>query len=467
MSKPLLIAIAFAASAFAAPVDFVPIRWNWTEPKTLDLLSGTPVNCVLLNWKTEDAVALGAFASAAAQRGITPLAVIRPGGDPLTSARAAIQAKLQGIVLEGDFPNGAAARVRDGLADSHAIIIELTARNEMKLGGNAPVIGTYQGVWAGIQVTPEGAAKAGPSGSAWIDTNSGFLRAARAWGNSTVWIGNVPPPKTVVTGERYLQAIGDAAMVGARWVVAFDEDFGNRLNSKDSAAINIWKRMAQLLQFYEDHREWRALEPAGKLAVVQDRDHGALLSGGILDMIAVRHTPVRAIPPQRLSPDALKGATMAVDVDAGSLTPQQTEILTTFRKTGGTVLTAPPGWKDAAPNDKNRITLDEKEVKRLDDIWHDVQSMIGRKNLGARLFNVSSMLSNLAASPDGKQVVVQLVNYSEFPVENVTVHVLGNYTKARLYTPEGKMRELEAYKNDEGTGVDIDKVAVCAALQLE
>ena len=459
--------IAFAASAFASPADWVPIRWNWTAPKSLDLLSGTSVNCLLLNWKSEDAIALGAFASAAAQRGITPLAVIRPGGDPLTAARAAIQSKLQGIVLEGDFPNGAAARVRDGLADSHAVVIELTARNEMKLGANAPVIGTYQGVWAGIQVTPDGAAKAGPSGSAWIDTNSGFLRAARAWGDSTVWIGNVPPPKTVVTGERYLQAIGDAAMVGARWVVAFDEDFAQRLNDKDAAALNTWERMTQLLQFFEDHREWRALQPSGKLAVVQDREHGALLSGGILDMIAVRHTPVRAIPPQRLSPDALKGATMAVDVDAGSLTPQQNEILTTFRRAGGTVLTAPPGWKDAAPADKNRITLDEKEVKRLDDIWHDVQSMIGRKNLGARLFNVSSMLSNLAASADGKQVVVQLVNYSEFPVENVTVHVLGNYTKARLYTPDGKERELEAYKNEEGTGVDIDKVAVCAALQLE
>ncbi len=463
----VVLAIAFAASAFASPADLVPIRWNWTEPKFLELLSGTPVNCILVNWKTEDAIALGSFAAAAAERGMTPLAVIRPGGDPLTTARAAIQAKWQGIVLEGDFPDGAAARVRDGLTDSHTLILELTARNRMKLGSNAPVIGTYQGVWAGIQVTPEGAAKAGPSGSAWIDTNSGFLRAARAWGNATVWIGNIPPPKTVVTGERYLQAIGDAAMVGARWVVAFDEDFARRLHANDAAAINTWKRMAQLLQFFEDHREWRALEPAGKLAVVQDREHGALLSGGILDMIAVRHTPVRAIPPQRLSPDALKGATMAVDVDAGSLTPSQTEILTTFRKAGGTVLTAPPGWKDAAPNDNNRITLDEKEVKRLDDIWHDVQSMIGRKNLGARLFNVSSMLSNLAASADGKLVVVQLVNYSEFPVENVTVHVLGNYTKARLYTPDGKTRELEAYKSEEGTGVDIDKVSVCAALLLE
>jgi len=46
--------------------------------------------------------------------------------------------------------------------------------------------------------------------------------------------------------------------------------------------------------------------------------------------------------------------------------------------------------------------------------------MIGRRNLGARMFNVSTMLSDLLSSPDGKQVVVQLVNFSDYPVESVT-----------------------------------------------
>ena len=36
--------------ALAAPVDWVPARWNWTDPATLDLLQGTPVNCLLLKW---------------------------------------------------------------------------------------------------------------------------------------------------------------------------------------------------------------------------------------------------------------------------------------------------------------------------------------------------------------------------------------------------------------------------------
>ena len=204
----------------------------------------------------------------------------------------------------------------------------------------------------------------------------------------------------------------------------------------------------------------------GRLAIVQDPAKGGLLSGGILDMIAVKHTPVRPVPLQQLSPESLEGATMAVDVDADALTPEQKDILRNFARHGGTLLTGPPGWKDEAPNG-NSITLDKKELDRLNDIWHDVNSMVGRKNLGVRLFNVSSMLSNVLAAPGEKTEIVHLVNYSDFPVENVTVHFLGNYKRATLLTPEGVEKKLEIYQAEEGSGVDIDKVGVCATIRLE
>jgi len=106
-------------------------------------------------------------------------------------------------------------------------------------------------------------------------------------------------PATAQNGdqpENYLQAIGDAAMVGARWVIALDDDFARRLLERDAAALKNWQRMTELLKFYDGHREWRAYRPAGKLAVIQSAKDGSLLSGGILDMIAARHTPVRAVP---------------------------------------------------------------------------------------------------------------------------------------------------------------------------
>ncbi len=448
---------ALVCPAAPKPADWVPVRWPWTDAASLDLLAGTPVNCLLLENYTAD------FAAAAAARGIVTLAVLGPGAEP-AAASEALTAKVTGIALEGDYPEPAASAVRQSAGT--APVVEITARNRIPLGSQAPILATYQGVWPGVAVQENGGTRAGPSGSAWIDTNTGFIRAVRAWGDAAVWVANRPPAHTVIPAARYLQAIADAAASGARWVVAFDPDFAVRLHKRDADAMSDWRRMTQLLAYFEAHKEWRGMREYGMLAIVQDPAKGGLLSGGILDMIAVKHTPVRAIPRQHLSAEALAGATMAVDVDAEALTPGEKDVLKAFARSGGMVLTGPPGWKDARP-DGNRITLDQKELDRLNDIWHDVNSMIGRRNLGVRLFNVSSMLSNLLTAPDGKTVVLHLVNYSDYPVENVTVHFMGKFSRATLLTPEGSEKKLEIYPTEDGGGVDLDKVAVCATVRLE
>ncbi len=456
--------------SLAAPADWVPARWKWTEPATLELAAGTPINCLLLDWTSEESGKIAAFAAKANEKGIVSLAVLRPGGDTAKEARGVSLAKLNGVVLEGDFPDGTAGRVRDAIADSKSVVIELTSRGRMKLGvakEGAPIIGTYQAVWPGIQIQEDGHTKAGPTGGTWIDTNSGFVRSVRSYGDATVWLGNLPPPGTAVTSERYLQVLADAAIVGARWILAMDDGFSARLHARDPKTLEAWMAIGQHLKYFEQHPEWRSFKPHGKLAIVQDTASGALLSGGILDMIAVKHTPVRPVPPQRLSRETLKGANLAVNLDSDALDARQKEILRDFTKAGNTVLTAPKGWKDKSSIGGDTVTLEKAELERIYEIFKEVSGLIGRNNLGARLFNVSTMLSNLTASDDGKQVLVHLVNYSGFPVENVSAHFLGDFKRARLFTPEGKERDLEVYKNEEGTGVDIDLVSVCASLRLE
>lgn len=445
-------------SAAVAPESWVPARWPWSDAQSLELLDTSPVNCLLLKSWTPDLLA------GARKRGVAALALISPGGDPVAAARQALAASVSGIVLEGDFPEGVAASVHQ--AAGAAPVIELMARSRMALGSGAPVLGTYQGVWPGISEEHANSHTAGPTGSTWIDTNTGFLRAARAWGDATLWIANQPPPHTVITTARYLQAVADAAMSGARWVLALDADFAARLLRRDADALANWRRISNLLRYFESHPEWRAMREYGKLALVQDPAKGGLVSGGILDMIAVKHTPVLPVPRQRLTPGSLEGVTMAVDVDADSLTPEQKAILRDFTRSGGALLTGPPNWKDSSPSGE-RITLDQAELDRLNDIWRDVNSMIGRRNLGVRLFNVSSMLSNALVSADGKTEIVHLVNYADYPVENVAVHFLGAYRRATLVTPDGAEKSLEIYPAEEGSGVDIDKVDVCATIRLE
>ena len=63
--------------------------------------------------------------------------------------------------------------------------------------------------------------------------------------------------------------------------------------------------------------------------------------------------------------------------------------------------------------------------------------------------------------------MLHLLNYSDYPVENVAVHFIGDYKHATLTSPEGTEKTLEIYPTEEGGGVDIDKVAVCATIRLE
>jgi hypothetical protein len=206
--------------------------------------------------------------------------------------------------------------------------------------------------------------------------------------------------------------------------------------------------------------------PHATLALVEDAGTGALLSGGILDMIATKHTPVRPVPARRLEPAALVRATMTVNIDPQALDAHQKEVLTAFTRAGGTLLSGPPGWR--FPSLKaDQITLEKADLDKLDDIWKELNGLTGRKNLGARLFNVSSMLSNLLESPDGKQVVLHLVNYSDYPLENITAQVLGTFKHATLYRPEAAPKELEIYEVEEGTGIDIPLVGALATVVMK
>jgi hypothetical protein len=454
----MLVAFLLAVSL----TDWVPARWISNDPKSLDLLNGTPVNCLLLEqpqWSET-------FARQAAKQGIATLGVIRSESGAVDLARQAAAMQFAGVVLEGAFDPAAAIRVRAVLNDSKIPLVELTTRNRMRFDSGAPILGTDQGLWPGVRVEENGAVETGPSAAPWINTNTGFLRFAKAASDSVIWMANQPPANTAVPLTRYLQAIGDAAMTGARWVVALDSDFSRRLLARDARALQDWKAIALHLRYYEDHKDWRDLRPHSELAVVEDAQSGALLSGGVLDMIAVKHTPVLPIPYRRISPPVMERAKMAVDVDPSALTPEQLAVLKAFTRAGGTLLTGPPGWKFQSLRPE-AITLEKADLDKLDEIWKELNSMTGRKNMGARLFNVSSMLSNLLEAPGGSQLILHLVNYSDFPAENITAHVLGAYHHARLYRPEAPVQELDTYPVEDGTGIDIEKMGSVATLVIE
>jgi len=437
------------------PRDWVPARWPWSDVKSLELLAGGPVNCILVKTYSAD------FVGAATKQGLVVLAVVSGGEDTVAAARRALAAGMMGIVLEGSSGMPAMRSAAGG-----ALIVSLTARSRLPLASDVPIIGTYQGVWPGIAIEENGAKKAGPTGTIWIDTNGGYLRGVHASTDAALWIANRPPPRTIITGERYLLVIADAAIAGARWVLSLDEDFAGRLYRRQPAAMRDWRRIGEMVRYFEAHPEWRRMREYGRVVVVQSPLRSGLLSGGVLDMMASNHMPARPVAPESLTAEAIRDAAVVVNLDPGSLTAAQKKELYDFAVAGGKLMTGAPPGKDAGPSGE-RITLDTAEFERLDRLWNLLNSAFPRRDYGVSLFNAPSMISNVLASAGGKTLVVHLVNYSDYPVEAVTARFPPDYRKAMLFTPESGSRDLEISRGDGSSSVTVDRVTICATIQLE
>ena len=336
--------------AAAPPPEWVPARWPWSDAKSLELLADNPVNCLLVKTYSAD------FVGAAKKQGLVVLAVVSAGEDAVAATRRALAAGMTGMVLEGSFPDTTAADVRR--VAGGAPVVSLTARSRLPLASEIPIIGTYQGVWPGIAIEENGAKKAGPTGTIWIDTNGGYLRGVHASTNSALWIANRPPPRTIITGERYLQVIADAAIAGARWVLSLDEDFAGRLNRRQPAAMRDWRRIGEMVRYFEAHPEWRRMSEYGKVVVVQSPLKSGLLSGGVLDMMASNHMPARPVAPESLTAEAIRDAAIVVNLDPGSLTAAQKKELHDFAASGR------QAYDGRAPRERRR------PVRRADHPYH-------------------------------------------------------------------------------------------------
>jgi hypothetical protein len=405
------------------------MRWPAADVESLALLKDSPVNCLLVR---QDQIQ-PEFEAAVKQRGLTLL--------PYREEKGVLR-------VLGPQP------------------FELSPRTAIPLDKPPVVVGTTQGLWPGVRAEEHGKVQARPSSAPWIETNAGFLRFLHATlPGSVVWIANVPPDKEVVSPARYVQAIADAAMAGARWVVSLDSDTWALLRKQDAKALEGWGRINRVLRFYEDHRELREWPDHSGLAVLQDAASGALISGSILDMIAAKHIPATIVTPAALLRDKPDDVRLLLNIDPAALTQEQRDAVRAVARQGATVLSGPPAWKLALP-EPEVITFPETSIKQLDEIWREINGVIGRRNFAVRLFGAPSTLSNLKAAPGHARLALFLVNYSDYAVESITVQLLGKYQSAELLTPRQR-RKLELYDIEDGMGLDLDKLEDVAIVLLE
>ena len=85
-----------------------------------------------------------------------------------------------GAVIEGNFDDYSLTIVSGALAKAKMMLIPSGPRSRMRLDADSPIVATSQAMWPGIHVAKGSTASAGPTANPWIDTNTGFVRFARA-----------------------------------------------------------------------------------------------------------------------------------------------------------------------------------------------------------------------------------------------------------------------------------------------
>ncbi len=435
-------------AALSSPLaDCVPARWDSAAPATLRLVKGTPINCLLLDppyWSAE-------FIKEARAAGIRVLPVVRFEAE---AARAAAL-DCDGLVAEG--------AVR--LPKTALPVIRLANRGELTF--SAPVEGTAQGLWPGIRVEKDGASAAAPTGAPWIETNGGFLRFARTVSapGAEFWIAMRPPEDQALSGRNYVQALADAAMHGATWVLALDPGFREGLFAGREQYLKEWEQMAAEWRFLVKVREFGRWRDHGSLTLIQDSESGALFSGGFADMLAARHIPATITPGARAAGITKETSQVLLNIEPVAEGSERRKLLLDLARRGITIMNSPLDWNPGKPAGGS-FTFPEDEIKELSDAWREINSMLGRRNFGLRVFGAPGALSNLKISPDGKKVAIHLLNYTGYPLQNISLHLAGRYSKARMITAAGETNPA-VYPIEEGIEIEVDRLDGVAVIVVE
>lgn len=401
---------AIVASGFLAAC--VPARWPSGDPKSLAVLKGSSINCLLVEKPYWNA----SLIETGHGLGLKMLAV-------LDAASSKPPQGADGVVVEGSS-SGATT-------DAGLPVVFLAPR--AKVDPSNGIAGVSEGVWPGIRIDDEEIST--PSSAPWIETNLGYLRYLRSQVKETIWLANRPPPGRVFPSRRYQQALADAALAGARWVIAPEKTMLDHAMEGDPAALKDWRNLIRLADFLKSLPDVSKLETYSHLGVSVSPETGALVSGGVLDMIGAQHIPFRVVN----NGDGMQQFFNFAD----------------------------PALVKFPATSLGRVAMRPDDVDDLEPIYRRVEVMVGRTNYGLRVFNGAGLMSAPYALPDGNGVLVLLANYTDSAAEGITLHVLGQWKKATLYAPGQPNRSLVMYPVKTATAVEIDSLDVFGAVRVE
>ncbi len=493
----------------AGPETWVPVRWDggpleadrrakdkkpptqevrdaiarWYDPATMDLLEGTPVNCLLLTFgggtdrKLEklQQQQVKAYALKAHERGLAVLGLVYPGADALAIAAAAAEARLDGLVLEGEFSGGFgfAEQVEKALraGGSTAVVIPIASAAGPLRKTAWPVV-AVEGTPPGVGKA-EDSATASATGGLWVDSNQWLVRSFRLDRKPrTVWISH--PPGAASPGV-YLRSIADAAAAGGRWIVTLEDDLRPKLLRRDAEALAAVQNIGSSLAFFAKHPEFREDIPYGTVGIILDVAGKNLEnSEEFLNLVARRQIPYHVIDRARLTAASLDGLRAVLAFDLAPPTEAERKILRDFASQGGLVLGG-PSWGEApkdqsyavASVEQGEVAVYKDEVPDPQSVARDLNDLLTTPDFGVSIFNAPSVIPYVSTNEAGNRMVIQMVNYAGAPADTISIWLTQKFQAARLLIPDRAPVDLPLKRRGSRIEVEISELPVYGALILE
>jgi hypothetical protein len=456
---------------------------SWLDPSSLDLLQGTVVNCLVVNWAAgipqdrEQQSHLTSLVQRGREVGVEFIGWVEAGEDVSSAVASARAAGLSAIASE-KIPEG----------QFNFPIVPATTRSKASWSHTSSLHILTDGVWPQIRSNIEAGkdvAVAGPTGIPWVNSNGWYMRLSRTLSiDKTICLAFDPPGELHPDkAEPYLIAMADAEAYGAHWVISLSERLRGGMAKRDPKAMETWRQITNAAAFFRGHADWNRYQPQGILAVLSDFSRpNEFMSGEILNLLCRRHLPFRVITKDRVTASYLDGLKAIIYADADSPKGDLREELLAFVKKGG-LLIAPSSWKvsegtrpsESASEAYDHYKLGEGRIVVAKDEWQDpyqvateVHLIMGHSLDLLRLWNAGGTNSTYTVSPDGKSMLVQIVNYSGRPeTDSVSLWLNASYRSARFWNLEGDSIALNKVTELGKAELHLPAFGVYAAVELE
>ena len=304
------------------------------------------------------------------------------------------------------------------------------------------------------------AVDAGPTGAPWIDSNTWVARLAAVRApRRPVWLGfELGKGDPVPGASDYTIAIADTAATGARWMVSLDDGLRKGLPAGNVEAQKIWRSILTALAFFEKHRDWTAWEHWGSIGILSSfAGKDEFLGVEVLNLSARRNLLYRILDRSVPASLRLEGLRAVLYVDSDSPSPELKAKLNAFARAGGLLIVphalatgfagdkpveCPVTGYDLRSFGKGAVAVARRDWDDPFFLAADVHSLVRRRNDPVTLFNARSLWEHYSVAPDDRAALLQLVAFTNYPNESVSVAPARRWRSATLHTI-GSSAEVE------------------------